>query len=160
FMFHCMMSVYAGNLNVLIPNPRDLDDLVSTLKSLPVINGFVGINTLFLALCRHKAIDQVNFSQMRFTGSGGMALTISVAEEWQRVTGSQVFEGYGLTECSPVVSVNPHDRIKIGTVGVPLADTEVMVVDDEDKDHGFNETGELWVRGPQVMKGYWQNEEA
>jgi long-chain acyl-CoA synthetase len=160
FMFHCMAGVYAGNLSVLIPNPRDLDGLIKTLKSLPAINGFVGINTLFLAMCRHKDISQVNFSQMRFTGAGGMALTIRVAEEWQRITGCQVYEGYGLTECSPVVSVNPHDRVKIGTVGKPVPSTEVKTVDEQGNDVGFGEKGELWIRGPQVMKGYWRNEAA
>jgi long-chain acyl-CoA synthetase len=160
FMFHCLATVYGGNLSVLIPNPRDLEGLIKTLKSLPKINGFVGINTLFLAMCRHKDIGQVDFSQMRFTGSGGMALTISVAEEWQRVTGCQVFEGYGLTECSPVVSVNPHDKVKIGTVGPPVPGTDIKAVDEEGNDVGFGEKGELWVRGPQVMKGYWRNEEA
>lgn len=160
FMFHCLAAVYAGNLSVLIPNPRDLDGLIKTLKSLPAIHGFVGINTLFLAMCRHKDISQVDFSRMRFTGAGGMALTISVAEEWQRVTGCQVFEGYGLTECSPVVSVNPHDKVKIGTVGVPVPATEVITVDEAGNDVGFGEKGELWVRGPQVMKGYWRNEQA
>lgn len=160
FMFHCMAGVYAGNLSVLIPNPRDLDGLIKTLKALPVINGFVGINTLFLAMCRHREISQVNFSQMRFTGAGGMALTISVAEEWQRVTGCQVYEGYGLTECSPVVSVNPHDKVKIGTVGKPVPSTDVMVVDEQGNDLGFGEKGELWIRGPQVMKGYWLNDAA
>jgi len=157
FMFHCMAGVYAGNLSILIPNPRDLDGLIKTLKSLPAINGFVGINTLFLAMCRHKYISLVNFSQMRFTGAGGMALTISVAEEWQRVTGCQVYEGYGLTECSPVVSVNPHNKVKIGTVGKPVPSTEVKIVDEQGNDLGFGEKGELWIRGPQVMKGYWRN---
>ncbi|MBC54087.1 MAG: long-chain fatty acid--CoA ligase [Gammaproteobacteria bacterium] len=160
FMFHCLAGVYAGNHSVLIPNPRDLDGLIKTLASLPQINGFVGINTLFLAMSRHKDIGQVDFSQMRFTGAGGMALTISVAEEWQRVTGCQVYEGYGLTECSPVVSVNPHDRVKIGTVGPPVPGTEIKTVDDDGKDLGTGEKGELWVRGPQVMKGYWRNEAA
>lgn len=160
FMFHCMAGVYAGNLSVLIPNPRDLDGLIKTLKSLPSINGFVGINTLFLAMCRHKEISEVDFSQMRFTGAGGMALTISVAEEWRRVTGCQVYEGYGLTECSPVVSVNPHDNVKIGTVGKPVPSTEVKTVDEQGNDLGSGEKGELWIRGPQVMKGYWQNDAA
>ncbi|MBU2098376.1 MAG: AMP-binding protein [Gammaproteobacteria bacterium] len=160
FMFHCLAAVYAGNLSVLIPNPRDLDGLIKTLRSLPAINGFVGINTLFLAMCRHKEIGSVDFSKMRFTGAGGMALTISVAEEWQRVTGCQVYEGYGLTECSPVVSVNPHDKVKIGTVGKPVPSTDIKAVDEQGNDVGFGEKGELWVRGPQVMKGYWRNDKA
>lgn len=160
FMLHVMTCFYAGNHNVLIPNPRDLDDLIKTLKGLPEIHGFVGINTLFLAMCRHKDIVQVDFSKMRFTGSGGMALTIRVAEEWQRVTGCQVYEGYGLTECSPVVSINPHDDVRIGTVGIPVPGTDVKTVDEQGQDTGFNSKGELLVRGPQVMKGYWQNEEA
>lgn len=160
FMFHCMATVYAGNMSVLIPNPRDLDDLIKTLRRQPVINGFIGINTLFLAMCRHRDIGQVDFSRMRFTGAGGMALTISVAEEWQRVTGCKVYEGYGLTECSPVVTVNPHDKVKIGTVGVPVPATEVKTVDEQGNDVGFGATGELWVRGPQLMKGYWRNEAA
>lgn len=160
FMFHCLAAVYAGNLSVLIPNPRDLDGLIDTLRKLPAINGFVGINTLFLAMCRHKDIASIDFSKMRFTGAGGMALTISVAEEWQRVTGCQVFEGYGLTECSPVVSVNPHHKVKIGTVGQPVPATEIKAVDEAGNDVGFGEKGELWVRGPQVMKGYWHNEKA
>lgn len=160
FMFHCMAGLYAGNLSVLIPNPRDIDGLIKTLNQLPAINGFVGINTLFLAMCRHKEISLVDFSQMRFTGAGGMALTISVAEEWQRVTGCQVYEGYGLTECSPVVSINPHDKVKIGTVGQPVPSTEVKAVDEQGNDVGFGEKGELWIRGPQVMKGYWRNDAA
>lgn len=160
FMFHCMAGLYAGNLSVLIPNPRDIDGLIKTLKQLPAINGFVGINTLFLAMCRHKEISLVDFSQMRFTGAGGMALTVSVAEEWQRVTGCQVYEGYGLTECSPVVSINPHDKVKIGTVGQPVPSTEVKAVDEQGNDVGFGEKGELWIRGSQVMKGYWRNDAA
>ncbi len=159
FMFHCMTMVYAGNHNVLIPNPRDIDDLVKTLSSL-TINGFIGINTLYLALARHPKIDQVDFSQMNFSGSGGMALTVNVAKQWAKLTNCEVYEGYGLTECSPVVTVNPTGNIKLGTVGQAVPMTELKLVDDEGRDVTDGGTGELWVRGPQVMKGYWRNEAA
>lgn len=159
FMFHCLTMMYAGNHNVLIPNPRDIDDLVKVMRNVKV-NGFLGINTLYLALCRHKDIGKVDFSDMRFSGAGGMALTVSVAKDWKRITGCDVFEGYGLTECSPVVTVNPPGKIKLGTVGPAVPQTELKVVDDDGKDLAQGEKGELWVRGPQVMKGYWQNEAA
>ncbi len=159
FMFHCLTMMYAGNHNVLIPNPRDLDGLVKVMRDIKA-NGFVGINTLYLALCRHKDISKVDFSDMRFSGAGGMALTVNVAKDWKRITGCDVFEGYGLTECSPVVTVNPPGHIKLGTVGPAVPQTELKVVDDDGNDLAQGEKGELWVKGPQVMKGYWHNEEA
>ncbi len=159
FMFHCLAMLYAGNHNVLIPNPRDINGLVKTLRGIKM-NGFVGINTLYLALCRHPDISKVDFSDMRFSGAGGMALTVSVAKEWAKITNCEVYEGYGLTECSPVVTVNPKDNVKIGTVGPAVPMTKLKLVDDEGVDVPEGGKGELWVQGPQVMKGYWQNEEA
>ncbi|MDP1932474.1 MAG: AMP-binding protein [Gammaproteobacteria bacterium] len=159
FMFHCLTMIYAGNHSVLIPNPRDIDGLVKVMRSTKA-NGFVGINTLYLALCRHKDIEKVDFSDMRFSGAGGMALTINVAQEWTRITNCEVFEGYGLTECSPVVTVNPPGHVKLGTVGPAVPETQIKVVDDNGVELGLDEKGELLVKGPQVMKGYWQNEKA
>ncbi|MDT8428558.1 MAG: AMP-binding protein [Pseudomonadales bacterium] len=159
FMFHCLAMVYAGNHSVLIPNPRDVDSLIKTMRSI-VVNGFVGINTLYLALCRHPEIHKVDFSQLRFCGAGGMALTVSVAEEWERVSSCPIYEGYGLTECSPVVTVNPWHKIKIGTVGTAVPMTALKVVDDTGAEVVEGEKGELWIQGPQVMAGYWQNKEA
>jgi long-chain acyl-CoA synthetase len=159
FMFHCLAMLYAGNHNVLIPNPRDLKGLIKTLRGIRM-NGFVGINTLYLALCRHPDINKVDFSGMRFSGAGGMALTESVAREWQKVTNCEVYEGYGLTECSPVVTVNPAELVKIGSVGPAVPETELKLVQDDGTQAPEGGTGELWIRGPQVMKGYWQNEEA
>jgi long-chain acyl-CoA synthetase len=159
FMFHCLAMVYAGNHNILIPNPRDIEGLIKTMQKIQ-INGFVGINTLYLALARHPDIHKVDFSDMRFSGAGGMALTVTVAKEWEKVTKSEVYEGYGLTECSPVVTVNPAGKVKIGTVGPAVPMTELKLVDDAGNDVPEGGTGELWVRGPQVMKGYWQNEAA
>ncbi len=159
YMMHCLTMVYAGNHSVLIPNPRDIDGFVKVLKeSKP--NGLLGINTLYLALCRHPKVKQIDFSNLRFCAAGGMALTPSVAKEWVGITDCEVFEGYGLTECSPVVSVNRPGQVKLGTVGFAVPETDLQVVDDEGKVLALGEKGELWVRGPQVMKGYWQNEEA
>lgn len=159
FMMHCLTMVYAGNHSILVPNPRDIGSVIKEMKRTRP-NGFLGINTLYLALCRHPRIREVDFSQLRFCGAGGMALTVNVAREWTQLTGCEVFEGYGLTECSPVVSVNLPGHVRLGTVGFAVPGTEVQVVDDNGKVLGIDEKGELWVRGPQVMKGYWHNEQA
>ncbi len=159
FMLHVLSQSYAGNNNVLIPNPRDIPGLIKTMKEYR-INGMVGINTLYLALCRSDAINEVDFSGLKFCGAGGMAMSVSVSREWHSITNCEVTEGYGLTECSPVVTVNPHDRNKIGTVGQPVPETSVKLVDDNGQEVSGDERGELWVKGPQVMKGYWQNEQA
>lgn len=159
FMFHCLTMIYAGNHSVLIPNPRDVNGLLKIMRHVKP-NGFVGINTLYLALCRHKHIHSVDFSDMRFSGAGGMAMTVNVAREWTRITNCEVFEGYGLTECSPVVTVNPPGHVKLGTVGPAVPGTQIKVVNDNGETLIHGETGELWVKGPQVMKGYWQNAEA
>ncbi|NKB31685.1 MAG: AMP-binding protein [Pseudomonadales bacterium] len=159
FLLHCLAMPYAGNHNILVTNPRDLDSLFKLLKNTRV-NGFVGINTLYLAMLRHKEIAAVDFSDMKFCGAGGMPMSTSVAEEWENVTGCEIIEGYGLTECSPVVSVNIPGEVKLGTVGPLVPETEMRVVDDSGVDVLFGERGELWIRGPQVMLGYWQKEDA
>jgi len=154
FLFHCWIMAFTGNHNLLVPNPRDLDSVIKTMKDY-VLTGMVGINTLFVALLARSDIKSVNFSSLRFTGAGGMPMTVSVARQWHELTGSEIFEGYGLTECSPVVSINPAGRVKLGTVGPPLAETQIRVVDDDENDVAKGERGELWVKGPQVMLGYW-----
>jgi long-chain acyl-CoA synthetase len=158
FLLHCIAMPYAGNHNHLIPNPRDLDSVISILRR-NRITGFVGINTLYLGLLQKEEINSIDFSAMRFCGAGGMPLTRSVAEEWEQLVGCPVFEGYGLTECSPIVSVNSPSHNKPGTVGLPMVGTEVKVVDDDGGELAIGETGELWIRGPQVMHGYWQREQ-
>lgn len=159
FTMHCLAMMYGGVHSILIPNPRDIDELVKVMRRTKP-NGFLGINTLYLALCRHPKITKVDFSNLRFCVAGGMALTAGVAKEWQRISHCEVNEGYGLTECSPVVSVNLPGQVKLGTVGFAVPLTQLQVVDDDEQPLPPGEKGELWVKGPQVMKGYWQNPEA
>lgn len=159
FLLHGLAMPYAGNHNVLIPNPRDLDSVIKIFKDYP-ISGLVGINTLYLAMLRHKDFLSINFSRIRFCGAGGMPMSTSVAQEWLEVTGCEIYEGYGLTECSPVVSVNLPGEVRIGSVGRLVPETEIRVVNESNEDVPVGERGEAWIRGPQVMLGYWQQEEA
>lgn len=158
FTLHCMSAMALGNHNLLIPNPRDIKGFVKTLKGKP-FTCFVGLNTLFNALCRNPDFAQLDFSHLRLTSSGGMALTEAAAKRWQEVTGVPICEGYGLTETSPVVTINPPDKPQLGSVGVPLPETECKVIDEQGKTLPDGEEGELCVRGPQVMKGYWDQPE-
>ena len=155
FLLHCLTMPYSGNHNILVPNPRDTAGLVKLFKKWP-ISGFVGINTLYLALLRHKDFPSIDFSSLKFCGAGGMAMTTSVSEEWAKATDSPIYEGYGLTECSPVVAVNIPGKERAGTVGPVVPETETKVVNDDGIEVATGERGELWIRGPQVMKGYWE----
>jgi long-chain acyl-CoA synthetase len=157
FTVNCLFMMETGNHSVLIPNPRDLPGFVKTLQGVP-FTGFIGLNTLFNALCQREDFRGLDFSRLHLTISGGMALTRAVADRWEAVTGCPVAEGYGLTETSPIVSFNPVDAIRLGTIGVPVAGTQVKVVDAEGHDLPACEPGELCVRGPQVMKGYWRRD--
>lgn len=159
FTIHCMCAFSLGNHNILIPNPRDIKSFVATLKSVR-FSCFVGLNTLFNALLRNPDFVKLDFSQLRLTSSGGMALTAEASRHWTQVTGSVIAEGYGLTETSPVVAINPPKQVQQGTVGVPMPDTECKVIDDVGNALPTGEPGELCIRGPQVMKGYWQRPEA
>lgn len=159
FTFHCMAMMLIGSHNVLISNPRDLPAMVKELSKFK-FTGFVGLNTLFVALCNNEDFRKLDFSALKLTLSGGMALQLATAERWKQVTGCAICEGYGMTETSPVVSVNPFQSIQIGTIGIPLPSTLCKVVDDEGRDVGLGAPGELCVKGPQVMKGYWQRQDA
>ncbi|MCY1510235.1 Long-chain-fatty-acid--CoA ligase [compost metagenome] len=159
FTFHCMAMMLIGSHNILISNPRDLPAMVKELSKFK-FTGFVGLNTLFVALCNSEDFRKLDFSALKLTLSGGMALQLATAERWQQVTGCAISEGYGMTETSPVVSVNPFQNIQIGTIGIPVPSTQCKVVDDEGNDVGLGAPGELCVKGPQVMKGYWQRQEA
>ena len=158
FTVNCLFLMETGNHSLLITNPRDLDAFIKELKGMP-FTGFIGLNTLFNALCNREDFKHLDFSKLGLTISGGMALTQAAAKRWQEVTGCAVAEGYGLTETSPIVSFNPTDSVKLGSIGKPVAGTAVKVVDADGGDLAFGEPGELCVQGPQVMKGYWQREE-
>ena len=159
FTFHCMAMMLLGNHNVLISNPRDLPAMVKELSKWK-FSGFVGLNTLFVALCNNEAFRKLDFSALKMTLSGGMALQLSVAERWKTVTGSPICEGYGMTETSPVASVNPIQNIQVGTIGIPMPSTLCKVINDAGEELPLGEIGELCIKGPQVMKGYWQRPDA
>lgn len=155
FTLNCGIMLEAGAHNVLIPNPRDIPGFVKELQKQP-FSGFIGLNTLFVALCNNEDFKKLDFSQLTLTASGGMALTSDTAKLWQRVTGCEISEGYGMTETSPVVTFNPHSAVQIGTIGLPIPSTVVKTIDDEGNETPVGEPGELCVQGPQVMRGYWQ----
>lgn len=159
FTIHCTSAFSLGNHNLLIPNPRDIPAFVKTLQGVP-FTLIVGLNTLFNALLRNPDFRKLDFSHLRLTSSGGMALTAETAKQWMALTHAPLSEGYGLTETSPAVSINPVLNGQQGTVGTPLAETECKVIDDNGKNLPSGEAGELCVRGPQVMKGYWRRPEA
>ncbi|MBK5010973.1 long-chain fatty acid--CoA ligase [Pseudomonas sp. S60] len=159
FTFHCMAMMLIGNHNVLISNPRDLPAMVKELGKWK-FTGFVGLNTLFVALCNSDAFRSLDFSALKITLSGGMALQLSVAERWKAVTGCAICEGYGMTETSPVAAVNPAQANQVGTIGIPVPSTLCKIIDDAGNELPLGEVGELCVKGPQVMKGYWQREDA
>lgn len=153
---NCMCFVRYGGLNVLITNPRDIPLLVKELRPWK-FTVITGVNTLFNALVNHAAFVQLDFAALRLAVGGGTAVQKAVAERWQAMTGIPILEGYGLTEASPVVCVNPVDIAGFtGSIGLPLPSTEIQLRDEEGNEVPISERGELCVRGPQVMRGYWQ----
>ena len=159
FTVNCMVLMETGNHNVLIPNPRDLPGFIKELKNWD-FNAFLGLNTLFVGLCNNEDFRELDFSHLQLTISGGMALTKAAADRWADVTGCEVSEGYGMTETSPIASFNPPGHTQLGTIGMPVSNTLCKVIDEEGNDLPLGEAGELCVKGPQVMKGYWQRPEA
>ncbi|MBQ0741948.1 MAG: long-chain-fatty-acid--CoA ligase FadD1 [Pseudomonas sp.] len=159
FTFHCMAMMISGNHNILITNPRDIPAFVKELSKVR-FTGFVGLNTLFVALCNDEIFRGLDFSQFKVTLSGGMALQQATAERWEKITGCKVCEGYGMTETSPLATVNPIKAIQLGTIGIPVPSTLCKIIDDDGTEVPMGERGELCVKGPQVMKGYWQRQEA
>ena len=152
-----MLPAIRGH-SVLIPDPRNIPLFVSAIKKFD-FDIFCGLNSLFVALLNNKDFQKLNFNHLKITLSGGMALMKSVADDWQKVTGCIVSEGYGMTESSPVISMNPLGFQKIGTAGIPVSGTDIKVVDDQGIEQLVDGIGELCIRGGQVMAGYWKQPE-
>lgn len=151
----CMFMLRIGAKSLLIANPRDIAGFVKILKG-SRFTLFSGVNTLYNALASHPEIKDVNFSELRFAIAGGMATQAAVAKRWKEVTGRPIIEGYGLSETSPVASVNRTDITEFtGTIGFPLPSTDFAIRDAEGNDMPPGEAGEICIRGPQVMVGYW-----
>ncbi|MGJ7517489.1 long-chain-fatty-acid--CoA ligase FadD2 [Pseudomonas baetica] len=160
FTANCMCMMVTGNHNVLITNPRDIGGFIKELKNWR-FSALLGLNTLFVALMDHPEFKSLDFSSLKLTNSGGTALVKATAERWEQLTGCRITEGYGLTETSPVACTNPYgDQSRIGTVGLPVPGTTLKVINDEGVEQPLGERGELCIKGPQIMKGYWQKPEA
>ncbi|BAU73126.1 long-chain-fatty-acid--CoA ligase FadD2 [Metapseudomonas furukawaii] len=160
FTANCMCMMVNGNHNILITNPRDIGGFIKELKKWR-FSALLGLNTLFVALMDHPGFKDLDFSNLKVTNSGGTALVKATAERWQALTGCSVVEGYGLTETSPVASTNPYGaQARLGTVGIPVPGTAFKVIDDAGNELPLGDRGELCIKGPQVMKGYWNRPEA
>ncbi len=157
---NCLLFIEMGARNLMITNPRDIPGFIKELAKYP-FTAITGVNTLFNGLLNNEDFHELNFSNLNLTVGGGMAVQRSVAERWKKATGVFLIEGYGLTECSPLVAACPYDMGDYnGSIGVPVASTDVRIADEEGNPLPNTEIGELQVRGPQVMQGYWNRQEA
>ena len=151
---NCMMFAHLGWTNLLIINPRDLPAMLGEMKQHPC-NYISGVNTLFNAMLHTPGFGEIDFSGLRVTLGGGMAVQAAVADRWKRATGCTLTQAWGLTETSPAACINPNDLDFNGSIGLPIPSTEVAIKDDAGQDLAIDQIGEICVRGPQVMKGYW-----
>ena len=153
---NCLVFMSIGGENVLIPNPRDLPRFIREMRR-HRFTAITGVNTLFNALLNHPQFHGIDFSALRLTLGGGMAVQEAVARRWKQVTGVPLVEAYGLTETSPAATINPFDQTEFnGSIGLPIPSTDIVLRDDDGRDVAFGEPGEICIRGPQVMAGYWQ----
>jgi long-chain acyl-CoA synthetase len=151
-----LMGAHLGAVNILIPNPRDINGFIKELSKYKV-DIFPAVNTLYNALLNHPEFTKLDFSNLTACLGGGMAMQTSVMERWFKVTGSRIVEGYGLSETSPIASANPIDGSGIpGTIGLPISSTEIKILDDQGVEVPLGQPGEIAIRGPQVMLGYWK----
>ena len=152
---NCLTFMHFGWCNYLITNPRDIPGFVKELKATS-FGAITGVNTLFNGLLQHPDFSSIDFSKLKVTLGGGMAVQRSVADEWKKATGSTLIEAYGLTETSPAACMNPMDLKEFnGKIGLPISSTQVSIQDDDWNEVAVSERGEICIRGPQVMKGYW-----
>ncbi|CEO39819.1 long-chain-fatty-acid--CoA ligase FadD [Photobacterium kishitanii] len=157
---NCLLLMERGGQNLLITNPRDIPTFIKELQRYP-FSAITGVNTLFNALVNNEDFHELDFSHLHFSVGGGMSVQRAVAEKWQKITGNYLLEGYGLTECSPLVAAYPYNlNYYNGSIGLPVPSTDIRMIDDDGNVLGLDQVGELQVRGPQVMKGYWQRPEA
>ncbi|GAB4403693.1 MAG: long-chain-fatty-acid--CoA ligase FadD [Bacteroidia bacterium] len=155
FTVNCLSMLHFGAKNILITNPRDMPAFLKELNKHP-FSVFTGVNTLFNGLMNQADIASVNFSHLKIAVGGGMAVQVAVNDRWKQLTGKPIIEGYGLSETSPVLSVNPTDGTdRIGTIGLPVSSTDLAIMDDDGNPLPVGERGEICARGPQVMQGYW-----
>ena len=151
-----MMGTRLGAVNILVPNPRDIPGFIKLLKQNPQFNVFPAVNTLYNALLNNPEFANLDFSNLFISNGGGMAVQRTVAEKWLAVTGCPIAEGYGLSETSPVATSNvPTLKVYSGNIGLPIPDTEVIILDNDEKEVPPGTVGEICIRGPQVMAGYW-----
>ncbi len=156
---NCLMMLKIGGKNVLIVNPRDIPGFVKELGKHKYTT-ITGVNTLFNGLMHHPDFEKLDFSALRISNGGGMAVQKAVAEKWKKITGVTLTEGYGLTETSPVATTNPPDAKEFsGSIGLPVPSTDISIRDDAGSELPLGEAGEICIRGPQVMAGYWQRPE-
>src|SRR5258705_9604198 len=149
-----------GAENWLVANPRGMGCFIQTLnQAKPIV--FMGVNTLYAGLVAHPKITEVDFSNLRLSGGGGAAVIAATSAKWREITGQIIREGYGLSETSPVLSFNPWYLTEFsGTTGLPMPSTDIKLLDDDGREVGIGEAGEICARGPQVMTGYWEKPEA
>jgi long-chain acyl-CoA synthetase len=158
FTANLMIFFAVGGRNILIPSPRPFTNLKLVMEREP-ITWFTGINTLFIALMNEPWFQAIKTWKLKGTVAGGMALLPAVGQRWEAITKTPIYQGYGLTETSPVVTLNPFQRAKMDSIGVPVPGTDVRLVDDQNRDVATGQPGELLVRGPQVMAGYWRRDD-
>ena len=155
----CLFGLKAGAMNILVTNPRDIAGFVKLLNGLKEFHVFPAVNTLFNALMNHPKFSSIDFSSLLVSIGGGMAVQKSVADRWQQLTGKPIAEGYGLSETSPVVCCNtPLIDGFTGTIGLPLPGTDILILDNEERSVAIGEPGEICIKGPQLMSGYWNRD--